>query len=164
MNSERPPSREGPGHTPLQRRGAIRRRSSSTSPRLPRVTRRGSSSSNRSELTGDTTEEMVAKNARDLQRMKDLLSQARKLAYESPEAKRLYEQANRLGAAVRERQALMDSINQSITSQEFAVGDDSQPLGVRNTRNHEGHGQRTEGHHVRARSRARSRDRNRDRD
>ena len=65
------------------------------------------------------------------------------MIYESQEAKRLYDYANRLGTADRERQALMGflqadkSTHKSDIHSEFTEGDDSQPLDVNSRRKHE---------------------------
>jgi hypothetical protein len=118
--ADKRPSGESPNYMTLQRHGAIRRKSSPLLPDHERLERRerrrarrgsgASSSSGRSELTGDRAEDMVAKNARDINRAQELIGQAAKFPYESKEAKSLYEHATRLGAAVRERQALIGCI------------------------------------------------------
>lgn len=108
---------------------------------------------------------MAAKNSRDLERMREIISQASKMVYESQGAKRLYEQANRLGAAVRERQALIASIqaddqptHQTVEPPEFVEGDGSQYLAVRNRRKREKDERRSGRHRVRSRSRDRGHD------
>ena len=115
--ADKKPSGEAPKYMKLQRHGAIRRKSSPILPDHERLERRrarrgsaASSSSGRSELTGDRVEDMVAKNTRDVGRMNDRVGQAAKFSYESKEAKSLFEAAARLQAAVRERQSLIACI------------------------------------------------------
>lgn len=115
--ADKKPSGEAPKYMKLQRHGAIRRKSSPLLPDHERLERRrgrrgsaASSSSARSELTGDRVEDMVAKNTRDMDRMNDLVGQAARFPYESKEVKSLLEAITRMTAAIRERQALIDCI------------------------------------------------------